>query len=145
MKEPQDLAKTIYSGLRITGMALSNQSESPLFFSPRQVSLKIWHCILFNPTIPEDDMLTMAKSWKITYREWPNPGRCLTENGQIPEDDLPRLARSRHMTSRNWPGSRKSITVIWCHRQVNLLNLKRGFNESSSLKPSTGDERFRTG
>jgi hypothetical protein len=31
--------KSIYSGLRITGMALSNQSELPAFFSSRQVNL----------------------------------------------------------------------------------------------------------
>jgi hypothetical protein len=33
--------KTIYSGLRIYGMALSNQSDLPPFFSPRKVNLKI--------------------------------------------------------------------------------------------------------
>jgi hypothetical protein len=32
--------------------------------------------------------------------------------------------------------------VIWCHQQVNLLNLKGGFDKTSSLKPSSGDERF---
>jgi hypothetical protein len=38
--------KTIYSGLRITGMALSSQSKLPAFFSPRQVNLIIRHRIL---------------------------------------------------------------------------------------------------
>jgi hypothetical protein len=31
--------KTVYSGLMITGMALSNQNELEAFFSPRQVNL----------------------------------------------------------------------------------------------------------
>jgi hypothetical protein len=39
-------------GLRITGMALSNQSQLPGFFSPGQVNLKISHLILPNRTIP---------------------------------------------------------------------------------------------
>ncbi len=42
------------------------------------------------------------------------------------EDDLPRLAKYRLTTSRNCPGHGTSITVILCHHQVNLLNLKRG-------------------
>jgi hypothetical protein len=59
-------------------MALSNQSDLPAFFSPRKVNLKI-------SLISEDDLRVprMAKSRKMTYREWPNPGR-LTEIGQIP-------------------------------------------------------------
>jgi hypothetical protein len=124
--------------------------------------------------IPEDDLPRMAKSRKMTYREWPNPGRYLTEDGQIPEEDLPRFAKSRLKTSRNWPGPETSITVIWarickrlrslgikilrsrylgslnvyefwhcCHRQVNLLNFNRGFDETSSLKSSSVDIRFR--
>jgi hypothetical protein len=32
--------KTIYSGLRITGMAFSNHSELPAFFSPRANQFK---------------------------------------------------------------------------------------------------------
>jgi hypothetical protein len=47
--------KPIYSGLRISGMTMSNQSELPTFFSARQVNLKISHRIFINPTIPEDD------------------------------------------------------------------------------------------
>jgi hypothetical protein len=39
-------------------MALSNQSELPVFFSLRQVSLNVSHRI--NPTIPEDDLLRLA-------------------------------------------------------------------------------------
>jgi hypothetical protein len=52
-------------------MTLSNQSELLAFFSPRQVNLKISHCILPSPTIPED-----------------------AETGLIPEEDLPRMAKS---------------------------------------------------
>jgi hypothetical protein len=43
-------------------MALSNQSELPAFFSPRQDNLKISHCILSNPMIPEDDLPRLDKS-----------------------------------------------------------------------------------
>jgi hypothetical protein len=52
--------KTIYSGLRISGMALSNQSDLPVFFSPRKVNLQISHLILPNPTMPEDDLSRWA-------------------------------------------------------------------------------------
>jgi hypothetical protein len=61
--------KTNHCGLRISGMALSNQRELPAFFSPRQVDLKISHRILPNPTIPH--FTRMAKSRKMTYRDWP--------------------------------------------------------------------------
>jgi hypothetical protein len=54
-------------------MALFNQSELPAFFSPQQDNLKISHRILPSPTILEDDLPTMAKYQKKTYREWPNP------------------------------------------------------------------------
>jgi hypothetical protein len=47
--------------LRITGMALSNQSELPAFFTSRQVNLKISHRILSN-----------RKLRKMTCRKWPN-------------------------------------------------------------------------
>jgi hypothetical protein len=50
--------KTICSGLRITRMALSNQSEIPAFISPWKVNLKISH------RLPR-----LAKSRKIIYRE----------------------------------------------------------------------------
>jgi hypothetical protein len=60
-------------------MALSNQSDLPVFFSPRQVNLKISHRITTDPTIPE-----------MTCRDWPNPRRWLTENGQIPEKTYPK-------------------------------------------------------
>jgi hypothetical protein len=59
--------KTIYSGLRISGIALSNQSDLPAFFSPQKVNLKIG-------LIPEDDLLRIVKSWKMTYQDRPNPG-----------------------------------------------------------------------
>jgi hypothetical protein len=59
--------KTIYSGLRISGIALSNQSDLPAFFSPQKVNLKIG-------LIPEDDLLRIVKSWKMTYQDRPNSG-----------------------------------------------------------------------
>jgi hypothetical protein len=46
---------------------LSNQSDLPAFFSPRQVNLKISHSILPNPTIPEDDLPRMVKFRKMTW------------------------------------------------------------------------------
>jgi hypothetical protein len=67
---------------------------------------------LKNSLIREDDLPGMAKSWKMTYRELPKPRV---------RDDLPRLAKSWLRTGRN---------------------LKRGFDETSSLKPSSGDEGF---
>ncbi len=69
--------------LRITKMSVANQSVLPAFFSPQQVNLKINHRILPNTTIPEDDLLRLAWSQKMTYREWKNPGRLLTEISQI--------------------------------------------------------------
>jgi hypothetical protein len=48
-------------------MALSNQIDLLAFFSLRKVNLKIG-------LIPEDDLLRMAKSQKMTYRDCPNPG-----------------------------------------------------------------------
>jgi hypothetical protein len=54
--------KTIYCGLRITGMvALSNQRELPAFYSPRQVTFKISHHIFPNLTVLEDDLPRLAK------------------------------------------------------------------------------------
>ncbi len=84
----------------IAGMALSNQSKLPAFFSHRQVSLKI-----ATPFFPN------LQFRKMTCRDWPNPWRWHTENGlipeddlprngQIPEDDLPRMAKSGKMTYR---------------------------------------------
>ncbi len=46
--------KTIYSGLWISGMALSNQSDLPAVFSLWKVNLKI-------SLIPEDDLPRMDK------------------------------------------------------------------------------------
>ncbi len=40
--------KTIYSGLRISGMALFNQSDLPAFFSPRTIAFKPTQIPLFN-------------------------------------------------------------------------------------------------
>jgi hypothetical protein len=61
----------------------------------------------------------------MTYREWPIPRKLLTEIGQIQAYGKQALADPE-----------TSITVIGCHRQVSLLNLKRGFDETGSLKPS---------
>ncbi len=55
----QEGHKIIYNGMRITGMALSIQNH-PLH-----------SC---HPTIPEDDLPRMAKSRKMIYQDWPNPG-----------------------------------------------------------------------
>ncbi len=81
--------KIIDRGLGISGLALSNQSKLPAFFSPRQVNLKISH-----------RLLRMAKSRKMIYLPKMAKSRKM-KNGQIPEDDLPRLAKSRLMRSRN--------------------------------------------
>jgi hypothetical protein len=54
-----------YGRLRIYGIALSNQNVLPAFFRPRKVNLKIGLFL-------EDDLPRMAKSRKITYRDWPN-------------------------------------------------------------------------
>jgi hypothetical protein len=58
----QEEHKTIYSGLGITGIALSNQSE---FKKSSQFK---------NGLLPEDDLLRMAKSRMMTYQDCPNPG-----------------------------------------------------------------------
>jgi hypothetical protein len=76
--------KTIYNGLSITGLALSNQSPLPAFFSPGQVNSKINHLILPNQPLR-----------KMTCQDWPNPRRRLIQYGQIPEDELLTLATSR--------------------------------------------------
>ncbi len=80
--------KTIYCGLRITGMTLSKQSELQAFFSPRQVNLKISHQILPNPTIPEDDLPRMAESRKMTYRDWPKSRLTTSRNLKRGFDDV---------------------------------------------------------
>ncbi len=93
--------------LRKTGVALSSQSELPTFISARQVNLKISHRILLNPTIPEnglipeDDLLRMAISRKMTYRDWPNLSLKQAGIGKIPKDDISWLAKSQIKTSRN--------------------------------------------
>jgi hypothetical protein len=56
-------------------MALSNQSDLPMFFNPRKVNLKIGL---------EDDLPRMVNSRKMTYPEWPNPG--LRQAGNSKED-----------------------------------------------------------
>jgi hypothetical protein len=69
-------------------MALSNQSELPAFFSPRKVNLKISHRILPNPTIPGDDLPRMAKSRKMTYRDWPKSWLTTSRNLKRGFDDV---------------------------------------------------------
>jgi hypothetical protein len=54
--------KTIYSGVRISGIAWSNQSDLVL------------ESLFKNRPIPQDDLQRMAKSRKKTYRDWPIPG-----------------------------------------------------------------------
>jgi hypothetical protein len=76
-----------------------------------------------NGQIP-DDFPRMAKSRKMTYQEWLNPGKLLTEKSQISAYDKPELARPRYT----------SITVIWCHWQVNWVDLNRGLAETADLK-----------
>ncbi len=88
-KVSREKHKTITSGLRISGMALSNKSDSPAFFSPQKVNKKIG-------LIPEDDLQRTAKSRRMTYQEWPNPGRWLSEIGQIPAYD------KQESEKRNW-------------------------------------------
>jgi hypothetical protein len=44
-------------------MALSNPIQSPIRGKPTE-----------NGQIPEDDLPRMAKSQRMTYRDWPNPG-----------------------------------------------------------------------
>jgi hypothetical protein len=70
--------KPIYSGLRISGMPVSDQSDLPAFFSPRKVNLKIG-------LIPEDDLPRMVKSQTMTYRDWPNHG---LQQAVISKEDL---------------------------------------------------------
>jgi hypothetical protein len=113
---------------RVTGVFQSPESQFKNRPNPRRwlaETYRGWSIsgrwVTKNGQIPEDDLPRMAKSQKMTYREWPNPGRWNTKNGQIPEDDLLRLAKSRRTTSRN---------------------LKRGFYETSSLKPSSGNDQF---
>jgi hypothetical protein len=146
-------------------MALSNQSGLLVFFSPWQFNLKsatdffptqqFRRWLAENGLIPEDDLLIMAKSrkmtyrewrnpgrwltvlrmaksWKMTYREWPYPGIWLTEIGKIPAYDKPELAWSRNIKYRD---------LVSC-QQVNLLNLNRGIDETSNLGSSSGDKQF---
>jgi hypothetical protein len=113
-------------------MALSNQTEFLAFFTRRQVNLKNSHRILPKPTIPED---------------YPTRRDCL-----IPEDDLPRTAKSLKMAYREWPNPSLrqagfgQARYISYHDLVSLasqyVNLRRGFDETRSLKPSSGDKRF---
>jgi hypothetical protein len=80
---------------------------------------------------------------KITYQERRNRWRWLTGNSKITEDDSLGPGQFRFTTSRNRPGPRKSSSVIWWRRKVILLNLKKGFDETSCLKSSSGDKLFR--
>jgi hypothetical protein len=88
---------------RSCGMAIATEKKVPLCFI----------LLLPSPTIPEDDLPIMAKSWQLTYRVLTNSGKP---------------------TSQNWPGPGKSSSVIWWRGKVNLLNLKKGFDEFICLK-----------
>jgi hypothetical protein len=66
----------------------------------------------------------------MTYQEWPNLGRLLAKIGQIPAHDKPELARPRDINYND----------LQCHRQVNLQNINRGFDETSSIKFSSGEK-----
>jgi hypothetical protein len=84
-------------------MALSNQSDSPAFFLSLASHLLIGFCkscemalgiekkiplcfilLLPSPTIPEDDLPRMAKSWKMTYQGLANSGLQEAEIDQAP-------------------------------------------------------------
>jgi len=105
--------KTIYmySGLRIAGMDLSNQSDCTYmmflvssyrifqilwdgfgdwYFSDAIIfpAQQFWKMTSQNGLIPEDDLPRMNKSWKMTYREWPNPGLQQAGIGQAQEHQL---------------------------------------------------------
>ncbi len=99
--------KTIFSGKRISWMVQWKWLTNILWVCPRKVILKIG-------LIVEDDLLRIAKSGKMTYRE-----RQMAK--KIQEDDLPRLAQFLLLTSRNF---------------------KSGFDWTESLKPSSRDKRF---
>ncbi len=58
------------------------------------------------------DLQRMVNSWKMSYQEWPNPGRWLTVNSQIPEDDLPKMAKSWKMSYQEWPNPGRWLTKI---------------------------------
>jgi hypothetical protein len=98
-------------------MALSNQSAPAFFLSPAKL-------LKGNP---------VRWVWQLRKK-----GRRILPSPTIPVDYLLRMVKSRLMPSWNWQGPGTSITVIWCHRQVNLLNFNRGFDEISSLKQSSG-------
>jgi hypothetical protein len=85
----------------------------------RQVNLKISNNVLPSPTIPENDLPRMAESLKMTYQEWPNPALRQAGIGQAPIHQL-----SPDMTS---PASQ-------------FAKLNRAFDETSSLKSSSGDK-----
>jgi hypothetical protein len=60
VSQEEHLHDPIYSGLRISGMALSNQSKLTGFFHSWKVNLKISRRILSNPASSEDDLPTLA-------------------------------------------------------------------------------------
>ncbi len=110
--------KTIYSGLRISEMTLSNQSHFPRFFGhaePRFVPSQFRIVLSRNWLVPGKTSYGVTKSRKMTYRGLANSGL-------------------RQLTRRNWLVPGKSSI---------LLNLQRGFDEASCLKSSSGDKRFR--
>ncbi len=102
-----------------------------------------------NGQIPEDILPRMAKSRKMTYyRDLLNSGLRQAGIGQAPKHLSPNLQTFKELRNQI-PRSRflgsLNVYKFWpcCHRQVNLLNFNRGFDETSSLKSSSGDIRFR--
>jgi hypothetical protein len=103
--------KTIFSGLRISEMTLSNQSHFSGFFSPQKLNLKNSPQFQLrtsrNRSSLEDDFRHLVSSdlfrfSKMTFR-----------HHQIVEDALPGPRQFRLIISRNWPGPGKSSSVIW--------------------------------
>ncbi len=106
--------KTIFSGLRISKMTLSNQSH--FFQSPESQFKNSYQFRLRtsqNHSSPEDDLRQLVsldppfRFSKMTFR-----------HHQVPEDDFPGPSPFRLVISRNWPGPGKSSSVIWWHRKM---------------------------
>jgi hypothetical protein len=129
--------KTIFSGLRIFEMALSNQIHFPVFFSPRKVNLEIPINSGLGQagiTRPRNDFRQQVSS-KMTFRRH-----------QITEDDLPQF---RLVVSRNWPGSGRLSSVDLVTPENDLpgpgqFRLVLSWNWPGPGKPSSGISPFFT-